>query len=62
MSEGKEISLGVKVEEEVAKKFHIEVINQHGQAHGNMGKCIKEAIKEWTEKSKRKRLEKEKAT
>jgi len=61
LSDEKGYSLCVKVEEDLAKEFHIEVVNQHGQAYGNTGNCLIEAIKLWVEKAKEKRIQKEKS-
>jgi len=61
LSDGKVISLGVKVEQELAKEFHTEIVNKSGNTYGNTGNCVKEAIKLWIEKSKKERIQKEKS-
>ena len=60
MSDEKGYSLCVKVDNDLAKEFHIEVVNQHGHSYGNTGECIKDAIKLWVEKSKKERKQKQK--
>lgn len=54
------ISLCTIVDNDLAKEFHNEVVNQHGASYGNTGNCLKEAIKLWVDKSKKERLQKEK--
>jgi hypothetical protein len=56
------ISLCTVVDNDLAKEFHSEVVNQHGLSYGNTGKCLKEAIELWVKESKKKRLQQEKLT
>jgi len=52
-SNEKIINLCVRVNDKLAKDFYTEVVKQHGQAYGNTGNCIKEAIKLWIDKAKK---------
>lgn len=57
-----EQNLCVKMPKKLVQKLHIEVMNKFGYAHGNTKECVIEAIKEWVDKSKKKRLQKERAS
>ncbi len=61
LSDEKKYHLCANIDMDLAREFHIEVVNQHGQSYGSTGNCIKEAIKEWVDKSKKERMEKQKS-
>ena len=42
-------TFNVNVDDEVAKKFRIKVIQRHGTLRGFIDKCMEEAMKDWTE-------------
>ncbi len=57
MLDKNEHNLCVKLPKELVKDLQTEVINKYGNTYGNTGKCIKEAIIIWIEKSKKERGE-----
>ena len=61
MSENETIFFGAYIPKEIIRELNTEVVNKFGRTYGNMSGCLKEAIILWVEKSKKERIQKEKA-